>query len=163
VRPIRGLAILAGAVMAVAIALPVAAAGTHTVTSTQHFHGVQPVADVNPCNGDTLVGSQTSNAVLHETLFPASDEAWFTSTEEDMFSIVDVTPGPSLGVTYTGHDVGWFGGNFNRQNAEQGYTFSVQATGSDGSVVTVHQHGHVTWLPDGSIAVSFDVSTVTCG
>jgi hypothetical protein len=131
----------------------------HTVSSTDHFHGVQPFDQVNPCTGDEITGSETSNLVMHVTYFPASDESWSTFTEEDNFSALDA----STGVAYSGHDTVWGNANVNQQNANETFTFSVRATGSDGSVITSHEAAHLTQLPDGNISVSFDKLSLTCG
>lgn len=131
----------------------------HTVTITQHFHGDQALAVINPCSFDPLAGSETTNLVNHETFFPASDEAWGTFTEEDSFTLTDQV----TGATFTGHDVTWFGFSVNRNNAEQGFTSSVHATGSDGTSVTMHEVAHMTMLPDGTLVVNFDKPTLTCG
>jgi hypothetical protein len=162
IRRIHGVGVVVGVVMAVVIAMPVAA-GNGPVVTTTHFHGVQPFTTINPCNGDALAGTETTNSVSHEALFP-SGEAHFTDTEEDTISAVDTTPGPSFGVTYTGHDSVWMGGNLNRQNnGTQTGTFNVHATGSDGSTITYHEVFHATLLPDGTISVMFDKKSLTCG
>ena len=158
-RPIHRIGLFMGLVLALVLAMPVAAASTHTVTLTQHFHGVQPLVATNPCNGDEVIGTATSNIVQHETYFTASDEAWFTGTEEDNFSVVD----QGTWVTYTGHATGWFGGSINRQNAEDGFTQTITARGSDGSTISFHEVAHETLLPDGTLSVTFDKVSVTCG
>ncbi len=153
------------AVPAIAVAAWLGAAGAasastgHTVSFTDNFHGTQPFSQVNPCNGNQLSGTQTSNIVNHVTFFPASDETWATFTEEDNFSAVD----EGTGVTLTGHDTVWGNFNLNRQNANQTFTFSVHAAGSDGSSITSHEVAHVTQLPDGNVSVSFDKLSLTCG
>lgn len=96
---------------------------------------------------------------MHMTYFPASDESWGTFTEEDNFGALDA----STGVTYSGHDTAWGNYNINQRNANDTSTFSVRATGSDGSVIISHEVAHLTQLPDGNISVSLDKVSLTCG
>src|SRR5215475_16048175 len=120
-----------------------AAGGSHTQSLTQTFHGSQPFSNVNPCTGDLLDGTESSNMIAHETFFPAGDELWATFTEEDNFTATD----NSTGVTYTGHATDWDNFNMNQQNANSTFTFSA----------------HATMLPGGTISVSFDKPSLTCG
>lgn len=111
--------LLAGLILALAVAAPVAAAGgDHTQSFTDTFHGYQTDTQVNPCNGDTVNISETSSVVNHVTYFPASDEVWGTFTEEDSQSAYDV----GTGVTYVGHATFWGNINLNRQNANSTFT-----------------------------------------
>jgi hypothetical protein len=137
----------------------IAAGGSHTQTFTDNYHGTQSIAVPSPCNGDMLVGSEETNSVLHVTYFVQSDESWTTTTEEDRLSLVDQTSG----VTYSGHDTFWGNNNVNRQNSNSTFTATVHLTGSDGSSISYHEVGHITMLPDGNIAVSFDKPSVSCG
>jgi hypothetical protein len=136
-----------------------ASGGSHTQSFTQTFHGSQPFSDVNPCTGGALDGTQSSNIIFHETFFPAGDELWATFTEEDSFSVTD----GSTGVTYAGHATDWDNLNMNEQNANQTFTFSAHATGSDGSTISAHEVAHITLLPGGTISVLFDKPSLTCG
>jgi hypothetical protein len=136
-----------------------AAGGTHTQSLTQTFHGSQPFSNVNPCTGGVLDGTESSNLIAHETFFPSGDELWATFTEEDNFSATD----NSTGVTYTGHATDWDNFNMNEQNANATFTFSAHATGSDGSTISIHEVAHITMLPGGTISVSFDKPSLTCG
>ena len=135
-----------------------AAGGSHTQSFTQTFHGSQPFSNVNPCNGDLLDGTESSNIIAHETFFPAGDELWATFTEEDNFTAAD----ESTGVSYTGHATDWDNFNMNQQNANATFTFSAHATGSDGSKVSIHEVAHFTMVPGGTISVSFDKPSLTC-
>ena len=131
--------------------------GTQTVT--QHLHGTQTTTSTNPCTGDVIDLSESTNMVMHETFFaPPTDEAWGTFTEEDSFTGIDV----GTGVTYSGHDTVWGGFNVNEQNSTQTFTESIHAVGSDGSSVSYHQLDHITLLPDGQVSVSFTNSVMTC-
>jgi len=136
-----------------------ASGGGHTQSFTQTFHGSQAFTNVNPCTGGAMDGSQSSNMISHVTFFPASDELWATFTEEDNFSAVD----ESTGVTYGGHDTVWGNLNLNEQNANATFTSSAHATGSDGTTISSHEVAHVTMLPAGTISVSFDKASLTCG
>ena len=136
-----------------------ASGGSHTQSFTQTFHGSQPFSEVNPCTGGTLEGTESSNMISHVTFFPAGDELWATFTEEDKFSAVD----QSTGVTYAGHATDWANLNMNEQNANQTFTFSAHATGSDGSTISAHEVAHITLVPGGTISVSFDKPSLTCG
>ena len=137
----------------------VAAGGQHTQTYTDNYHGTQTLAEPNPCTGSVIVGTFDTNSVFHVTYFVDSDETWLTSTEEDRFSGVD----QSTGVAYTGHDTFWGNYNLNRQNSNDTFTGSIHAIGSDGTAITYHEVAHITMLPDGNVAVSFDKPSVSCG
>jgi hypothetical protein len=135
-----------------------AAGGSHTQADTHTFHGVQPFNQINPCTGDQLVGTQTSDVVNHVTSFTDSDEAWGTFTETDRISATDVITGE----TYSAHDTFWGNFNLNNQNSNDTFTASVHATGSDGSTLTFHEVMHETLTPGGTVTVSFDRPTLTC-
>ncbi len=151
----------AGATLTVLILAGVASAagGTHTQSFTDNFHGTQTTTDLNPCPGNTVDISQTSNIVNHVTFFPASDEVWFTFTEEDNFTAVD----EGTAVIYTGHSTVWGNFNLNEQNSNSTFTSTIRATGSDGSTLLSHDVTHFTMLPNGDVSVSFDKPSLTCG
>ena len=159
VRRLHRLGAFVGLVLALVIAMPVAAASSHTVSTTENFHGSVTSTGVNPCNGDTVDLTLTINAVIHNTYFPVNGEFWFTSTEEDKFTAID----QGTGVVYSGHLTAWFGFNLNRQNATTTGILVIHATGSDGSTIALHDVSHTTLLPDGTISVTFDKPTITCG
>lgn len=153
-----GLAIALFGLIAPAASAATSGGSGHTVTITQHFHGTQPLAVTNPCTGDPLAGSESTNAVSHETYFPASDEAWGTFTEEDSGVLTDQLSGE----TYSFHDTNWGGFSLNRQNSTQGFTSTLHASGSLGDSVYMHEVARMTLLPDGTLAVSFDNLTFSC-
>lgn len=156
----RRLGLLAGLILTLAIAAPVAAAGgDHTQSFTDNFHGYQTTTGVNPCNGDVVDLSQTSNVVDHVTYFTASDEVWGTYTEEDNFSAMDT----GTSVVYTGHATFWGNFNLNRQNSNSTFTGMIHGIGSDGSTISYQETMHFTMLPSGDVAVSFDKVNLTCG
>ena len=159
----RVLVILAATGVAVAALVSAgvasAAGGTHTQSFTDNFHGTQTATGVNPCTGNTVDISQTTNLVDHVTFFPASDEVWATFTEEDSFTAVD----QGTGVVYTGHSTFWGNFNLNKQNSNSTFTATIRARGSDGSTIAYHDVAHFTMLPNGDVSVSFDKPSVTCG
>jgi hypothetical protein len=152
-------AFLGVAAVAVALAASAAAGGTHTVTLLQSFHGTQTTTGVNPCTGNAIDLSETTNMVFHLTFFPAGDEAWGTFTEEDKFVGVD----EGTGEVYTGHATFWGNFNQNNQNSNSTNIASIHATGSLGDSISYRDVMHFTMLPDGSIVVSFDKPSTSCG
>jgi len=157
---VHRLALPAGFLLAVVLAAPAAAGGDHTVSFTETFHGTSTSTDTNPCaSNDTVDITQTGNGVQHVTYFPAGDELWATFTQEGAFSGVDEI----TGVVYTGRSTVWGNYNVNEQNSNSTFTFSIRATGSDGSTMTGHETTHFTMIPGGSVVVSFDKIHLTCG
>lgn len=69
---------------------------------------------------------------------------------------VQFVPNDAALPTYTGHFTVHFGTNVNQQNRTKTQTFSVHATGSDGSKVTFHEVSHATLNANGTITVKFD-------
>jgi hypothetical protein len=154
------LAVTGAAVSPLALAgVASAAGGTHTQSFTDNVHGSQTSTDINPCTGDTVDISTTSNIVNHVTFFPDSDEVWFTFTEEDKATAVD----EGTGVVYSGHDTVWGNENVNEQNQNTTFTYILHVTGSDGSSILYHEVTHFTMLPNGDVSISFDKPNLTCG
>jgi hypothetical protein len=148
------------AAMVVAGAAVAAPGGTgHTVTQTDNFHGVQTSTDTNPCTGNAIDLTQTSNMVQHVTFFPGGDEIWGTFTEEDKVTGVD----EGTGVVYTGHSTAWGNFNVNERNANDTFTASIHVMGSDGSTIAYHDVMHEAWNANGVLTVSFDKPSLTCG
>jgi hypothetical protein len=165
-RRLRGAVLFAGVVGMVGLVAPTAAwaapgGGGHTVTMTQVTHGsFNPEIDgPNPCSGADIVSQDaTGNTVFHITFFTGSDEYWVTGTETGTVTLVD-----SNNVTYTGHLTTWFGSNWNRQNQNNTFTFTIKLVGSDGSTITAHEVQHFTMNANGDITSSFDNARLTCG
>ena len=160
----RTLFVLVVAICTAVVALVVAggasaAGGTHTQTFTDNFHGVQTSTDTNPCTGNEIDLTETSNIVQHVTFFPAGDEIWATFTEEDKVTGVDA----GTGVVYTGHSTFWGNFNVNERNANDTFTGSIHVTGSDGSTISYHEVMHEAWNANGVPTVSFDKPSLTCG
>ncbi len=149
--------IAAGGLATAAAAAAATGGSGHTVTTTQNFHGVQTFSNPDPCNGNPAVVTATSNIVSHETFFPATGETHITFTEEDNFTVVEAT------ITATGHMTTWANFNMNQQNSNSSFTSSGHATGSDGSTLTYHEVAHFTLNADGTLTVSFDRPSLTCG
>jgi hypothetical protein len=82
---------------------------------------------------------------------------WFTGTIEGTFTFV---PDDSSQPTYTGHFATWFGENDNLQNGNDTETFAATASGSDGSILHIHEVAHVSVSATG-VTVSFD--KFSCG
>jgi hypothetical protein len=101
----------------------------HTVTQTHNFHGVQTTTDTNPCTGNVIDLTETSNIVQHVTFFPGGDEIWGTFTEEDRVTGVD----EGTGVVYTGPSTFWGNFNVNERNANDICRGSIHVTGSAGT------------------------------
>jgi hypothetical protein len=161
----RGLLALAAVIsLATAGGLATAAAAAATtgdpgnpVTTTQNFHVVVTFPSANPCTGHPAVVTADSNVVTHETFFPATGEDHVTFTNEFSFTVVEAT------LTATGHFINHADLNLNQQNSNSSFTTSEHATGSDGSTVTFHEVAHVTLNADGTLTVSFDRPSLTCG
>jgi len=143
----RLLVLMAALVATAAFATPVSAAAA--TSSTQNFHGAFPAMHVDPLCGGTAPGGMlfaTGNAVIHTTTNAAGD-FWFTQTQEAWFTLI-----PDTGtVTYTGHFAIWFGASINQNNAVQHDIFNIQATGSDGSTVTINAVDHFSISASGQI------------
>jgi hypothetical protein len=127
--------------------------GNGATTFTQTFHNAtQSFVDVTPCRGYPATVNLTYNGVFHTTVNKAGD-FWVTGTMTgDVFA---VPLDPSL-PTFSGHFTTWFGGAENNQNAVLHSTFSVHATGSDGSTISFHDTAHESTNANGVVVVSFD-------
>jgi kynureninase len=144
----RRLVVLLSAVFAsLVLATPASADGA--TSSTQNFHGAFPPMQVTPLCGSAAPGGTlvaTGNAVFHITINAAGDE-WVTTTQEAWFNLV-----PDTGtVTYTGHFATWFGLSLNQNNAVAHDVFNIQATGSDGSTITINIVDHLSTDANGQI------------
>jgi hypothetical protein len=160
------LAVTVAAVLAMAVTSSALAGGPNgqTVTETDHAHGAfyEPEAS-NPCTGDTFNGGQGAlfmgNLVNHVTFFTNSDELWATFTETGAISATD----DGTGVTYSGHATAWGNFNMNERNQNSAFTFTLHATGSDGSAITAHETTSFVMNANGEVTVNFDKMSLTCG
>src|SRR5436309_3754828 len=158
----RGLRVMLGAVLVATLMLALAPTGAQaakheTVSITQHQHGTIPIAGKNPCTGVPVSGTQSINAVEHETYFVGEDELWATFTEEGNVELTDTN-----GVTYSGHFTVWGNFNVNEKNTNSTFTQSVRIAGSDGSLITGHEVAHFTYNGNGDLTVRFDKVTFSC-
>ena len=80
-----------------------------------------------------------------------------TLTETGKFS------GTDGDLTYTGHFTVWANFNMNERNSNSTFTFSIKASGSDGSVIVGQETAHFTMNATGTVTVSFDKMSFTCG
>jgi hypothetical protein len=158
--------LVGGMLTAAAVMAPVAAwaapGGTgHTVSLTENTHGTfDPGFDTpNPCTGAAILSADAEgNVVNHVTYFPASDEVWSTFTETGKVTVLDANH-----VTYTGRVTAWGGFNMNEKNSSSTFTITVRLNGSDGSSITLHEITHFTLNANGTVAVTFDRPSLTCG
>ena len=96
---------------------------------------------------------QTGNGVQHVNVNAAQD-FWFTSTMVgpatfvlgtvvfDSSGNLIFTPDPKM-PTYAGQLQQWFGASFNNKNFSNSGTINIQATGSDGSSLSLHANFHL--------------------
>jgi hypothetical protein len=139
----------------VLVAAPGALAGGNGAqTFTQTFHdATDTFVDVVPCVNIPATITITYNGVLHDTINKAGD-FWATGTMTGDVVAVPLDPSQP---TFTGHFTTWFGDSDNKQNEVEHSTFSVHATGSDGSQITFHETAHVSTNASGNgLVVSFD-------
>ena len=154
----RRLGILMGLTLALAVALPVAAAGNPgTVSVTTTWHDAPEVqTGINPCTGHLVTAYLTSNGVEHLTFFENGDEYWYTLTDSSTLTATDGD------IAITGHSVFWVNGNWNERNQNMTVTFEVQARGSDGSKIGISEVAHIALNALGEVTVSFDMIRATC-
>jgi len=155
------LSVCAVCLLAIALSPGLArASGAGAVSFTQTFHDAtlsMPVAPL-PCAPAGIL-TLTYNGVTHLTVLTSGVGAgtgWFTFTATGTFVLVTETPG----LTFTGRLTMWDGFNGNLNNNVGTGTFTVHATGSDGSTVTFHDVFHMTVLTTTSpptVVVSFDM------
>ena len=118
----------------------------------------------NPCTGDTgTVTLGVSHQVFHININGALD-GWDTGTQTGSATF---TPDDPTAASGSGTNTGWFGDSFNMQNLVQHFTMSVRIHLSDGTNVTVHGVGHISFSASNSITpvVAFDKKSLnfTCG
>jgi len=122
------------------------------VTETTHQKGlVETFVDVIPTceeDGPPYTITTTSNLVMHETIFD-DGRIHATFTQTGTFVAVPLED-PSL-PSYTGKFTIWGGFNQNGKTVNGTFTFTVHATGSDGSTVKTHLTEHFNERPDGTV------------
>ena len=130
--------VLSAAILAlVVLALPAYANGKGAQTETTRFHK-QTVTfeDVLPCTGEEATFTLIQNGVIHTTAL-ANGTFHITGTMTGRLTAVTED-----GTTYTGRFTIWFGGNTNRQNEANTFTFSFRATAEDGTTIKAHEVEH---------------------
>jgi hypothetical protein len=135
------------AVLAATLVLAAPASAAGATTSTQNFHGAFPPFHVDAaCGAPSGTVNATGNAIFHITVNAAGDE-WVTTTQEAWFTLI-----PDSGtVTYSGHFAAWFGASLNMNNAVLHDVLNIQATGSDGSTITVNAVDHLNTSASGQV------------
>jgi hypothetical protein len=146
------LALVALALVALSGGTAAVAAGATSETTTEHG-ATETFVDVFPCLGDALYEiTLTYNSVEHVTTLP-NGTIHATFTEAGTF--VAVPAEDETLPSFTGHFTEWFGFNLNRKNEASTVTFTVHATGSDGSAVDFHETAHFSASATGA-TVEFD-------
>jgi hypothetical protein len=159
-------AVAVGAVCVLALAGPASAAGAGAVSFTQHFSNVliDQEATANPCTGAAGTLTLTAdNAVAHTTILTSGQgagtfHATFTATGPASF-VPDDPSQPS----YTGKFIIWDGENGNLNNQVATFTGTSHLTGTDGSVLRLHDTGHMNVSASGIGGISFEKPALTCG
>ena len=116
---------------------------------------VETFVDVAPSceeGGPLYTVTTTSNLVEHTTTFD-DGRIHATFTQTGTFVAVPLED-PSL-PSFTGHFTVWGGFNQNGKTVNGTFTFTVQATGSDGSTESIHVVDHFNVRPDGSVNAFF--------
>jgi hypothetical protein len=134
------------------------AGGNGAVTFTQHDSNVVDISsDFNPCTGDSGTLTMTYDDIFHGTINKTG--SWFTGT---LHGSIQFVPDDPAAITYSGHFAAWFGDENNLHNDVEHSTFNARLTGTDGSIVGVHDNAQATINANGVVTVSFDHSTITC-
>lgn len=136
------------------LGLPVSAqaAGTPPETTTEHVAGeVTHADDENFCTGDPIKVTQTTDSVSHLTAF--ADGSYHFSTTRRGSILID-TVDPAL-PDYSGSFVVTINDGVSGQGERFGFTFSLRATGTDGSIEAFLVLAHAT-VVDGRLIVEFD-------
>jgi hypothetical protein len=157
----RLITLLAATLVGLAMLTGVAQAKPVTLTFHEH-QAPDTFTDVIPCigNGQEL-GTITTveNGVLHITAAALDADGNpippYHVTGTFTGSVTAVPQDPSL-PTFTGHFTTWFGENSNQKSFSSTFTFTVIATGSDGSTLKFHETAHVSVNAQGEVTVEFD-------
>lgn len=136
-------------------------AGAGVMQMRCNYHNAtDTIVDVIPCvAGGALANiTLTYNGVFHVSELTSGAGAgtfWATGTQTGTVYAAPLDP---MLPTYTGHFTTWFGDNNNLHNGSETSTFTVHATGSDGSSFTFHDVAHMSVSATG-VAISFDKPT----
>ncbi len=133
----KALVLLAAVLALVVLALPAYADGKGAQTETTRFHKqTDTFKDVLPCTGEAATITVVQNGVIHTTAL-ANGTFHITGTMTGRLTALTED-----GTTYTGRFTIWFGGNTNRHNEANTFTFNLRATSEDGTLLKAHQVGH---------------------
>lgn len=159
---------LAATTVAALAPVTVAAAGQSTYQyNFQNQHESDTFQDHGLCSeGLATINLTDYNEALHVTATQAGlteddIEALLEADNTDVITKLTYTQTGSFqveeptGVIYTGHFTSWFGGRVNPRTTVFSGTFNVNGVGSDGSRVSGHFVGHVTFV-NGEAVVEFD-------
>ncbi len=155
-----------GALCVLALAGPASAAGAGAVSFTQHLSNVvvDQEATANPCTGASGTLTQTAdNGVAHITILTSGQGAgtfWATFTATGTASFVPDDPSQP---SYTGKFTIWDGENGNLNNQVATFTGTFHLTGTDGSILRLHDTSHMNVSASGIGGISFDKPVLTCG
>jgi hypothetical protein len=148
----RSIAIILTVGLGVGLGVAPASAAPPETTTTPQQGLVETFSDVAPtCDGSGAIFeiTTTSNLVEHETIFP-DGRVHATFTQTGTFVAVH----PTL-PDFTGKFTTWGNFNFNGKTANSTFTFTVHATGDDGSTFKHHETAHFNSRPDGSVREFF--------
>src|SRR5881397_3844067 len=124
--------------------------GAQTFTQTFKNQTDPPFVDFVPCRDFQASITLTYNGVLHYIVNKAGD-FWATGT---MTGTVTAVPLDASNPSFTGRFTTWFGEADNKQNGVDHSTFTVHATGSDGSSIRFHDTEHLSTNAGGG-SISF--------
>ena len=146
--------------LAAILATPVAARA-QAETQTIHFSGMsQTQPAVNPCSGAPGTLTETvTQGVEHTTTNP--DGTYHQSFR--ITAAITFTPDDPSQPTLTGTTTDGTDQNVTSKTATLTARFSGRATGSDGSVVSLHGVSHMTVNANGTVTVDFEIGRVSCG
>jgi hypothetical protein len=149
------------AVALVVILATPAAVRAHAATQTIHFSGMsQTQPAVNPCSGAAGTFTETvTEGVEHITSNP--DGTYHHSFR--IVAAITFAPEDPSQPTLTGTTTFGTGLNVTSKTATFTTAFSGSATGSDGSVVSLHGVSHMTVNANGIVTVDFQIERVRCG
>jgi hypothetical protein len=136
--------------------IPTCGPGLGPCQETDHFGSLVFYGNPLGCPGiftEWAFIQQTGNGVQHINVNGAQD-FWFTSTMVGpMTLVVGTVTFDSNGnliftqdlskPTFTGMLQQWFGASFNNKNYSNSGTINLQATGSDGSSISLHANFHI--------------------
>jgi hypothetical protein len=133
----RRITLLITAALVAALTMGVAGAALAAAqTETERFQDLtETFVDIVPCTGEEATFTTVTDGVIHTTALP-NGTFHITGTQTGTFTAVSDT------TTYTGRVTLWFGGNSNRRNEANTFTFSLHGTAEDGTIIKSHVVDH---------------------